>query len=48
MRVVIFCGVTLLLACTALASFIAGACYEKRYEERKKLEKIVNCLKDEK
>ena len=40
----IFMAVLLLLICTAISSFIAGASYEKRYHERKKLDKIVNCL----
>lgn len=40
-------AVLLLLGCTSIASFISGAMYEHKYQERKNLDKIINCLNKE-
>lgn len=48
MRTICIVGaVLLLLGCTSIASFISGAMYEREYQERKNLDKIINCLKED-
>lgn len=43
----IIISVLMLLGCTAVSCFIAGGMYNQRRHEQKQLDKIINCLKED-
>lgn len=43
----IIMSVLMLLGCTAVSCFIAGGIYNQRRHEQNQLDKIINCLKED-
>lgn len=43
----IIISVLMLLGCTAVSCFIAGGVYNQQRHEQKQLDKIINCLKED-